>query len=191
VDDRYQSVVHGASTAIIMVNRDLVIDFMNKSSLKLLGKYQQEVRKVYPEFDQERIIGASLGAIKAIPRETLDKLKDPKRSKFSKFLEVGKEKVHVTVYPIMASDGTDLGSAIEWWYATDYLAGEAHAKKIADASALIDELTFQANILSLNAAVEAAHAGEQGKSFAVIATEMRDLSLRCRAAAKELSANIT
>ena len=190
MEERYQFVINKASTAIIMVNTDLVVDYVNKASLDLIEKHQREVRKIYPEFELEKILGTSLGAIKAIPHEALARLKDLNRSTYAKFLDVGKEKIHITIHPIISSGGADLGSAIEWWYATEYLEGQAHAKRIADASALIDELTFQANILSLNAAVEAAQAGEQGRSFAVIADEMRDLSQRCRAAAKELKANI-
>jgi len=50
----------------------------------------------------------------------------------------------------------------------------------------IDSIAFQTNILALNAAVEAARAGEAGKGFAVVAGEVRNLSRRCAASAKEI-----
>ena len=66
----------------------------------------------------------------------------------------------------------------------------ANSRLIADIIGVVDGITFQTNILALNAGVEAARAGDQGRGFAVVAGEVRTLAQRSASASKEISALI-
>jgi methyl-accepting chemotaxis protein len=60
------------------------------------------------------------------------------------------------------------------------------SRRIADINSNIDAIALQTNILALHAAVEAAGAGEQGRAFGVVASEVRSLSPCSATAAREI-----
>ncbi|MDN5069052.1 methyl-accepting chemotaxis protein [Aliarcobacter butzleri] len=92
----------------------------------------------------------------------------------------------------MSSLGETVKSAAQTGYnladKTTFSMDEINEKvsAINQAISIIDQIAFQTNILSLNAAVEAATAGEAGKGFAVVAQEVRNLANKSSEAANEI-----
>lgn len=100
-----------------------------------------------------------------------------------------------------AQDGGDIvGKLIQQMQAishgvnkSDEVIGELSGKSdsIGKVIQVISDIAEQTNLLALNAAIEAARAGEQGRGFAVVASEVRDLADRTTQATKEIASSIT
>ena len=98
----------------------------------------------------------------------------------------GENTSKMALYAQNVTKSSNVGKELAYKTATSMDEINTQVNAINDAISIIDQIAFQTNILSLNAAVEAATAGEAGKGFAVVAAEVRNLASRSADAANEI-----
>ncbi len=96
----------------------------------------------------------------------------------------GALRLRATVNAVFSVDGSLSKIAM---YATDVTAQHQTLERISEVVKTINGLAMQTNLLSLNAAIEAARAGDKGRGFAVVAGEVRALARRSADSAGEIA----
>ncbi|MDT8404575.1 MAG: methyl-accepting chemotaxis protein [Sulfuriflexus sp.] len=127
---RMQSAIEGAMTAIMMVDRDLVITYANKATLNLLRRNEEEMRSVYPGFSADNIIGSCIDGFHKNPAHQRQLLSDPNNLPYQTDIQVGSLTFSLNVTAQINGKGEYIGNSLEWADVTDLRRREAEVVRL-------------------------------------------------------------
>ena len=130
---RLQGTVDGAMTSIMMIDRDLVITYANKSTVDLLTKHQAALLTVFPGFNVQNLIGTCIDIFHANPAHQRQLLGNPANLPYSTDIQVGPLKFNINVTAILDVQGNYTGNAMEWSDVTEMRKKEEEVARLQSA----------------------------------------------------------
>jgi len=109
-----QAVLDTVATAIMMVDRDFVVTYVNQATTAMLSKYAEEFRKVWPNVDLSRIIGACIDVFHKDPSHQRRMLSDPRNLPHRADISIGPLRFSLCVSATYDAQGTYSGNILEW-----------------------------------------------------------------------------
>ena len=124
--------IDGAMTAIMMIDRDFIITYANKSTTDLLKKHEEELRRVYPGFSADNILGACIDTFHKNPVHQRQMLSNPHNLPYSTDITIGPLTFLLNVTAQIDADGEYIGNTLEWSDVTEErIVGSDNAGQIA------------------------------------------------------------
>jgi methyl-accepting chemotaxis protein len=133
---KLQTALREARTAILMIDRDLVITYGNKTSFTLLRQYENELRQLYPGFsaDPDKILGTCIDTFHANPTHQRTLLGDPANLPIETSIKVGPLTFGIMVNAISDADGNYAGNCLEWMDLTEQVDAETQVETLIEAA---------------------------------------------------------
>ena len=115
----------GSSAALVMINKEFEITYMNEASLALFEDKESEFKSVYKEFEASKIIGKNIDIFHKEPEHIRAIISDPSNMPFQTDIKVGETYFQLVVNSVIDLEGHPIGNVMEWKDVTDLRTNEA------------------------------------------------------------------
>ena len=130
---RLEGAVNGAMTAIMMVDRELVVTYVNQATMDLLTKHEDVLSQAYPGFSASGILGQCIDVFHKNPQHQRKLLSDPANLPFQTDIQVGPLSINLNVTAIFDAEHNYVGSNLEWSDVTEQRVREIEVGRLQSA----------------------------------------------------------
>jgi methyl-accepting chemotaxis protein len=138
------------SAAVMLVDRDFIVTYVNRATRELLERYAAQFRKLWPDFEPERILGMCIDSFHRNPAHQRRMLADPSKLPHRTDISVGELKFALTVNAQRDADGQYVGNVLEWLDVTELRTQQGKLAAI-DRSQAVIEFALDGTVLDANA----------------------------------------
>jgi methyl-accepting chemotaxis protein len=152
-----RGIVEGMTAAVMMIDTDLKIVYINKSAQSLMKSVEPIMRQSFPFFQADNLIGVCIDDFHKNPAHQRRLLGDPANLPWKSIIDVGPLKMQLNVTPVFNLDGKFIGACQEWVDKTEDIKNELDVARLR--SSIAGSLTAtmmcdsNLNITYLNEAV--------------------------------------
>ncbi|MCF6323385.1 MAG: methyl-accepting chemotaxis protein [Gammaproteobacteria bacterium] len=130
---RLQLAIEGSQTAIMTVDRELVVTYANEQTIALMQRYAEELRAAYPGFNPDELVGSDIDIFHKDPRMQRQLLSNPANLPHDADINVGSLVFHIHVTAILDLNGNYIGNTLEWADVTELRKKEIEVTRLTSA----------------------------------------------------------
>lgn len=131
----FESMIEGSSKALMMCDLEWKITYCNPSVLKLLGNHEDTLRKVFPGFNSNNLIGVCIDSFHKNPRTQHNILSDPSKLPYRAQIKVAHLEFDLNASALYDTNGKRIGNFVEWMDISD---AREKANRIASFESMVE-----------------------------------------------------
>jgi len=133
--ERLTQAIEQASTALMMVDESLTITYVNESTRRLLRNREAEIRKHFPDFSVDKLIGTNIDVFHATPQKQHALLQDTSSMPRQSMIRLGPLSFRTNLSATFDREGRRIGSTMEWNDVSEQVQAEHQIERLIEGAA--------------------------------------------------------